>query len=54
LEFDPEAPERSSVEALIAARGLWTGESQRDAPLKSAHFLDVEKHATILQLFGLP
>jgi polyisoprenoid-binding protein YceI len=47
LEFDPDAPERSSVEAIIDARGLWTGEPQRDAHLKSADFLDVEKHPTI-------
>jgi polyisoprenoid-binding protein YceI len=47
LDFDPEAPERSSVEAIIDARGLWTGEPQRDAHLKSADFLDVEKHPTI-------
>src|SRR5256885_6144756 len=44
LEFDPDAPERSSVEAIIDARGLWTGEPQRDAHLKSVDFLDVEKH----------
>jgi polyisoprenoid-binding protein YceI len=31
LDFDPDAPERSSVEAIIDARGLWTGEPQRDA-----------------------
>jgi len=47
LEFDPEAPQKSSVEVVIDARGLWTGEKQRDAHLKSADFLDVEKHPTI-------
>ena len=47
LEFDPEAPQKSSVEVVIDARGLWTGEPQRDAHLKSADFLDVEKHPTI-------
>jgi len=47
LEFDPEAPQKSSVEVTIDARGLWTGEPQRDAHLKSADFLDVEKHPTI-------
>jgi len=47
LEFDPEAPQKSSVEVVIDAHGLWTGEKQRDAHLKSADFLDVEKHPTI-------
>ena len=47
LEFDPDAPERSSVEAVLDARGLWTGDPQRDAHLKSGDFLDAEKHPTI-------
>jgi len=42
LEFDPDAPSQSRVEAVIDARGLWSGEPQRDAHLKSADFLDVE------------
>ncbi len=42
LEFDPADPTRSRVEAVIDARGLWTGEPTRDADLKSANFLDVE------------
>jgi len=42
-----EAPEESSVEVTIDARGLWTGEPDRDAHLRSADFLDVERHPEI-------
>jgi len=42
LEFDPENPRDSSVEVTIDTRGLWTGDPQRDAHLRSADFLDVE------------
>ena len=47
LEFDPENPGASSVSVEIDARGIWTGEPERDAHLKSADFLDVENHPTI-------
>jgi polyisoprenoid-binding protein YceI len=47
LEFDPENPKAASLRVEIDARGLWTGEPQRDAHLKSADFLDVENHPTI-------
>jgi polyisoprenoid-binding protein YceI len=47
LEFDPENPKASSVRVEIDARGIWTGEPQRDAHLKSADFLDVENHPAI-------
>jgi len=47
LIFDPAAPAASSVEAAIDAGGLWTGEAARDAHLKSADFLDVEKYPRI-------
>jgi len=47
LDFDPEHPESTSVEVTIDARGLWSGEPDRDAHLKSADFLDVENHPTI-------
>src|SRR5213594_112919 len=47
LEFDPEKPGVASVEVTIDARGLWSGERDRDAHLKSADFLDVENHPTI-------
>ncbi|MGH2375764.1 MAG: YceI family protein [bacterium] len=42
LEFDPAHSTLSRVEAVIDARGLWTGEPTRDAQLKSPDFLDVE------------
>jgi len=43
LEFDPADPEAAAVEATIDARGLWSGEPDRDAHLKSPDFLDVER-----------
>src|SRR5438034_2703573 len=42
LEFDPATAGASRVEAVIDARGLWTGEPDRDVHLKSPDFLDVE------------
>ncbi len=59
LEWDPENPEIASVQATIDARRLWSGEPDRDAHLKSADFLDVEKYPTItfagnrVELWGL-
>ena len=47
LTFDPASPQNSSVEIEIDASGLWTGEPDRDAHLRSADFLDVEKHPKI-------
>jgi polyisoprenoid-binding protein YceI len=47
LDFDPENPAATSVEATIDARGLWSGEPARDEHLKGADFLDVENHPTI-------
>ncbi|MBI4527589.1 MAG: YceI family protein [Deltaproteobacteria bacterium] len=47
LSFDPDHPSAASVEVVIDASGLWTGEADRDAHLKSADFLDVEKHPDI-------
>jgi polyisoprenoid-binding protein YceI len=47
LNFDPANPQRSSVEIEIDASGLWTGEPDRDAHLRSADFLDVEHFKTI-------
>src|SRR5947207_12612858 len=47
LIFDPANPNDARVEVTIDATGLWTGESQRDAHLKSADFLDVDKFPTI-------
>src|SRR5438876_2427000 len=47
LEFDPATPEQARMSAVIDATTLWSGESQRDAHLKSADFLDVEHHPEI-------
>ena len=47
LDFDPENPRVSAVQAIINATGIWTGEPQRDAHLRSADFLDVEHHPQI-------
>lgn len=47
LNFDPANPKSSSVEVEIDARTLWTGEPDRDAHLRSADFLDVERYPTI-------
>ena len=47
LDFDPDNPQAASVDVTIDAKGLWSGEPDRDVHLKSADFLDVEKHPTI-------
>jgi polyisoprenoid-binding protein YceI len=47
LEFDVGNPRATSVQVTIDAAGLWTGEPERDAHLRSADFLDVEHHPTI-------
>jgi polyisoprenoid-binding protein YceI len=47
LFFDPANPSTASVEVTIDAAGIWTGEADRDAHLKCADFLDVEKHPNI-------
>jgi polyisoprenoid-binding protein YceI len=47
VEFDPETGVLSSLEATIQAKGLWTGEPQRDDHLRSADFLDVATHPAI-------
>jgi polyisoprenoid-binding protein YceI len=48
LDFDPENPRLSAVRAVIDATGIWTGEPQRDAHLRSADFLDVENYPQII------
>ena len=44
---DPDAPENARVEAHIDAASIHTRDEQRDAHLKSADFLDVEKYPEI-------
>lgn len=47
LIFDPRNPRDSQVEVRIDAKSLWTGEPDRDAHLRSADFLDVERYPEI-------
>jgi polyisoprenoid-binding protein YceI len=47
LEFDPDYPVQLSIETMIQAHMLWTGEPQRDDHLRSSDFLDAGKHPTI-------
>ena len=47
LVFDENDPASGTTEIVIDARGLWSGEPARDAHLKSADFLDVERHPEI-------
>jgi len=47
LIFDPANLSDASVEVTIDAAGLWTGEPDRDAHLRSADFLDAANHPTI-------
>jgi polyisoprenoid-binding protein YceI len=42
LRFDPQNAADSYVRVTIDTAGIWTGEPQRDAHLRSADFLDVE------------
>ncbi|MGE5619311.1 MAG: YceI family protein [Sphingomonadaceae bacterium] len=48
LDFDPAAPELSSVEARIDAASIDTRSADRDAHLRSPDFLDVERYPHIL------
>jgi len=47
LDFDPAQPLSATLEAVIDARNLHTGEPDRDAHLRSADFLDVERFPEI-------
>lgn len=47
LELDASNPRAGSIEAEMDASSIWTGEAERDAHLRSADFLDVEKHPMI-------
>jgi len=48
LDFDPGQPQLSRVDAAIDTSGLWSGEPDRDAHLRSPDFLDVERFPEIL------
>lgn len=48
LFFDPANPGATSVEVTIDVNGIWSGEPDRDAHLRSADFLDTENHSQIL------
>jgi polyisoprenoid-binding protein YceI len=45
--YDPKNPANSKIEATIDATTIHTRDPQRDAHLKSADFLDVEKYPEI-------
>jgi polyisoprenoid-binding protein YceI len=47
LIYDPLNPRESSVEVVIDTKNIWTGEPARDAHLRSADFLDVERYPQI-------
>jgi polyisoprenoid-binding protein YceI len=47
VEWDRESCERTTFQGCIDARGVWTGEDQRDEHLRSADFFDVENHPLI-------
>lgn len=47
VEYDPEKPTETKIDAAIDAASISTREPQRDAHLRSADFLDVEKYPTI-------
>jgi polyisoprenoid-binding protein YceI len=47
VEFDPDSPSMCRMDVVIDATQLWTGEPERDAHLKSADFLDVERFPEI-------
>ena len=47
VQYDPQNPANSKLEATIDAASIQTRDAQRDAHLKSADFLDVEKFPAI-------
>jgi polyisoprenoid-binding protein YceI len=47
VNYDPEKPEATTIEATIDATSIDTRDDKRDAHLKSADFFDVEKNPTL-------
>lgn len=47
IEYDPESDRESRIDVTIDASKINTNDAQRDAHLKSADFLDVEKYPAI-------
>lgn len=48
IDFDPDNPgSTAAVEAEIDAAGIWTGDEARDAHLRGADFLDVDRYPLI-------
>jgi polyisoprenoid-binding protein YceI len=47
LTFNPENSQDSSVEVIINAKEIWSGEPDRDDHLRSADFFDVENFPEI-------
>jgi polyisoprenoid-binding protein YceI len=48
IDFDLNDPLSSSFRGEIDAAGLWTGERDRDAHLRSADFFDTDNHPRIV------
>ncbi len=47
MNFDLKNPENSSVEIVIDAKTIWSGDEARDKHLRSEDFLNVEKYPEI-------